>query len=274
MTYNFNSQILYQLPPELETAQRAIYYGDGLFETIRMFDGQLPFLRQHLDRLFGGLNALGMLIPPSWTPDFFEREIRKLTSRSARIRLSVWRLPGGLYFPEHNDPVFLISSASLPEASFTWRQEGVRLGICETVRLPVDSFSSFKTLNAPRYVAAAREARGKGWDDGLLLNAFDRIAEATSSNLFWKESAEWYTPPLSEGCVAGTMRAHVAQLIRATGATLLEKPLLPDHLVRAQEIFLTNAIQGIVPVRIFAGNTPGSESSRTLFEKLIHSVSG
>lgn len=272
MAVNLNSTILSQLPPELAGAQRALFYADGLFETIRVFEGRIPFLDKHLQRLFAGLTALGFDLPDEWNARFFHEEITKIAPPNARVRLAVWRSAGGLYFPENNTPQFLITANALENAHFQWLEEGVSLGVCESVRLPVDSFSNFKTLNAARYVVAAREARMQGWDEGLLLNSAGRIAEATSSNVFWWEGEKLCTPPLAEGCVAGILRATLLELAAAQNTDFFEKPLLPDAVSHADEIFLSNAVRGIVPVRIFAGRQFGHSRSKELFRKLLAEI--
>ncbi|MFN8301313.1 MAG: aminotransferase class IV [Saprospiraceae bacterium] len=268
MNFNLNAKLLSHLPPELELAQRAVFYGDCLFETIRMFDGSLLLLDRHLERLFSGLKALGYQVPDHWSVRFFAGEIGKIAGGNARIRLTVWRSPGGLYYPENSTPQFLITASELNSSQLIWREEGIRLGICETVRLPIDDFSRFKTLNGARYVAAALEARSSHWDDGLVRNTAGRIAEATSSNVFWWEKECLFTPPLAEGCVAGTMRDLIIRAAGETEQVAVEKMLPEDVISEADEIFLTNAIQGIVPVRIFAGKSLPHDRTRLVFDKI------
>ena len=94
---NFNGEVLTEVPMAL--GNRAMMYGDGLFETIRMFDDQLPFLPLHWERLNRGLQVLGMTVPSNWSVDFFEDEIRKIIQGNARIRLNVWRAAGGFFTP-------------------------------------------------------------------------------------------------------------------------------------------------------------------------------
>lgn len=269
MPVNFNTKILPELPAALAEAQRALFYADGLFETLRVFDGRMPLLHRHWSRLFAGGQALGYDLPPAWNANFFEREINEVATQNARVRLTVWRSPGGLYFPENNAPQFLITAEPLKKSVFEWPFEGLTLGICESVQLPLDAFSNFKTLNAARYVAAAREARARGWDDGLLLNPLGRVVEATSSNVFWWEGDTLFSPPLGEGCVAGVMRGWLLEQSEKEGISCHEIAVTPEELSAADEIFLTNAVRGIVPVRIFAGRELGHARTRELFDSVF-----
>lgn len=268
MAVNYNGQHFRELPEHLVPVSRAIFYGDMLFETIRVFDDRLPFLDRHWSRLEAGLRAMGFVLPAHWNAAFFERQIRTVATTNARVRLSVWRAPGGLYLPENNDPQFLISSLPLEQNQYAWPETGLVLGVSDRVRLPVDTLSNFKTLNAPRYIAAAHEARDCGWDDALLLNCAERVCEATSSNVFWWEGSTLCTVPLSEGCVAGVFRAELLEIVRSKGFVIQEIPVTFANLQAADEIFLTNAIRGIVPVRIFAGKTLANLKTKRLFDTL------
>jgi len=269
---NFNARVLDKHPEFLEQTQRALFYGDALFETIRVFDGKTPLLTRHWGRLSAGLRSLGFEIPSGWSTSYFEKEILRISPKNARVRLTVWRSPGGKYAPVDNTPQFLITAEAMSEAQLMWPKNGLELGLCQSVLLPVDAFSNLKTLNAPRYVAASREAQANHWDDALLLNAHGRVCEATSSNVFWWEGDLLCTVPLSEGCVAGVFRAFVLETASGLGIQIVEKAATPETLLAAAEIFLTNAVRGIVPVRIFAGQSRPSTQTSRLFSQLEHAL--
>jgi len=264
-----NGQVLKDIPEPLEQVQRALFYGDVLFETIRIFSGEMPLFAPHCERLSTGLSAMRISIPPEWDADFFRREILRIAPENARVRLSVWRSPGGRYVPINDSAQYLITAEKIDNDRFEWLDNGVNIGISHSVRLPVDDYSGFKTLNAPRYVMAACEAQNNGWDDALLLNMHGRVCEATSSNVFWWKNDTICTIPLSEGCVAGVFRSFLLGLVRRVGECLVvEKAVTPEDLMAADEIFLTNAVRGIVPVRIFAGQNRTSVRTKHLFNLL------
>jgi branched-chain amino acid aminotransferase len=270
---NYNTQLLNSLPDGMADVERGLFYGDALFETIRVFDGRIPLMAYHWDRLSAGLNAMGYVLPLDWSGLFFKNEILRVASSNARVRLTVWRGPGGLWVPENHEPRFLITHAALQSAQYEWLEFGLVVGLCESVRLPVDSFSSFKTLNGPRYIAAAREAHGRGWDDGIVLNAYDRISESTTSNVFWFEGDVLYTPPLSDGCVTGTLRKLLLLLRAEDGLPVREKPATFATVLDADELFLTNAVRGIRWVRKLEGKVYDHTKTRALFEKVVAAIS-
>ncbi|MDX2279146.1 MAG: aminotransferase class IV [Saprospiraceae bacterium] len=273
MALNFNGLLLDQWPAELWAVQRGLYFGDTFFESIRVLNGRIPLLEAHWERLLGGLKAMDYQIPSEWTIPFWEKEILRVTrSPNARVRLTVWRTPGGYYFPENDQAQFLITALPLESAQFEWSNEGLKTGLIKSVRLPVDAWSGYKTLNAARYVAAAKEAHSMGWDDGIILNAYERVCEACSSNVFWFEGSVLCTPPLSDGCVTGTMR-KILLLLRAQKALpVQEKAATFATLLAADELLLTNAIRGIRWVREFEGKVYEHHKTKALFQEMVDTM--
>lgn len=241
---NINGNTAPEWPPEWAAAHRALYYGDGLFESIACIDGRMPLFEKHIDRLFRGLSFLGIDLPPHWNLKFFETEcLKTLPSVRARIRISVWRTRGGLYRPHDNSPFYFIESQTVDYQPLETQPTLALVGVGRQIRLPIDAFSHLKTLNAGRYVAAAREAAAQGWNDMLLLNSRDRVCEAVGGNVFWIKEGVWHSPPLSEGCIAGVMRAHLFEKY-----SVVESVATIESLANADRLFLTNAVRGILPV--------------------------
>jgi branched-chain amino acid aminotransferase len=249
--------------------QRALYYGDALFESIRIFEGRIPMWHLHWERLKEGMRLLGMLAPPEWSESFFMEEIKKMNLMNHRLRLMVWRSAGGLYLPLNHGAGFMMVAQELESPQFEWSANGVVLGVCDGVRLPVDRFSNIKSFNTARYVQAAMEAQQNGWDEAVILNAYDRVCETSSSNLFWIRQGRVYTPPASEGCVTGTLRKI---LLRSTVKGLdsfEEKICVVGALMEADEIFITNAVRGLRPVREFNKKSFKIEKSNLIHAYLI-----
>lgn len=265
---NLNGQLLSALPESFALLQRAAFYGDGLFETVRAFEGQVPFWPLHWERFSNGLKVLGFEVPSQWTADYFEKTIIKLSPGNARVRLTVWRSPGGLYLPTDNTPQFLVTAEPLQSGSFEWLGAGLELCLCETVRLPVDSLSGIKSLNGARYVAAAREARAKGADDAIVLNTHGRVCEATGSNVIWLVGDIVFVPPHFDGQIKGTLSELLCTLLRKDGWEVREKPALVDDILGADELLLTNSIRGIRWVHKFEGKVFGHEKGLHFFHLL------
>ena len=103
----------------------------------------------------------------------------------------------------------------------------------------------FKNIHAQIYIQAAIYAQEKNIGDVLVLNSDDNIIEATSSNVFLVSGGDLYTPKLSSGPVGGVMRATIINLAISMGIKVFECNLTPQELLKADEVFLTNAVQGI-----------------------------
>jgi branched-chain amino acid aminotransferase len=251
MQLNINGIIQnWPITEEFETI-RGLYYGDALFETIRVFDDCIPFLDKHLARLFKGMEAVRFIKPNNWNKEFFEKEILKIAPSNARVRLTVWRKQGGKFLPENNNVHFIIESSELTQSKFSHENNFVTIKKSQRVILVCDAFSNFKTLNAPRYVAAAIEAKELNLDDVIIPNMYGRVGECSSSNIFMVKKNKIITPLLSEGCVDGVLRQIILEIGKKSGFEVIEKSVTFAALKKADEVFLTNSIRGIVSVKAF-----------------------
>ena len=244
---NHNGQLISEDAMFLNAQNRVFRYGDGLFESIRVVEGQIPFLEQHLSRLKKGMQLLQYEFPEEYTSDFFEREISKLTRQEGnhRLRLTVYRQDGGFYAPQSNAPLFLIQSSPHFTAQFDLNKKGLHLGIYDQQRLPCIPLSNIKSCNALPYVLAGQWLARQDFDECLLLNQYGRIAECSIGNLFLVKGQELWTPPLSEGCIEGVMRAILLDLAPSLNLKVNIQPISIDDLLSANELGMTNAIRGI-----------------------------
>lgn len=229
---------------------RSLRFGDGLFETM-FWDGyQIRNENFHLDRLFHSLSILHFDFTSGFTRQFISEEIHRLClnnapEEKARIRLNAFREDGGLLLPENNRPVFLIESATFPEQN----QSSLRLTIFEAEKKYPGILSNLKTNNYLLFMMALQYAKENGFDDALVLNSSGNCCEAGSSNLFMVLKGIIYTPALTEGCVAGTKRRQLLEQLPSLGFQIKETSIGMPLLFEMEEVFLTNAIRGISPVR-------------------------
>jgi branched-chain amino acid aminotransferase len=239
------------LPPEWALAQRALYYGDALFESMRLSEGVVPLLQNHVARLLSGLKQIGVEVPAHWDTAFFGEQIAALGLTHGRIRLMVWRSTGGLYLPTDHGAQFLLHLEATEQGGWLGAPARLRVTVARRVQLPTDAYSGLKSFNTARYVQAAREAQERGFDDALLLNAHEQVAEATASNLFWCKQGVWHTTPLSSGCVAGVMRQWLMTALQQQGLPVREQTVTAPELLEADAMVLSNAVRGLMPVGTF-----------------------
>lgn len=244
---NFNGTILPADTPLYHTGNRAFRYGDGIFETIRVFEGKIPFLPLHFNRLLSGLQLLKFEIPEIYSTHFFETEIQKLVDGKGnhRIRLTVFRSDGGFYLPLDNRPQFLIESEMLEHSKFILNETGLKTALFENIRLPVYPFSNIKTCNALPFVLASIFCKENGLGDCFLLNHSGFLAGSSNANIFLIIENAVLTPALAEGCVDGTMRKAIISIAKNEGFVVKETRLNISDIHRSEEIWLSNAIQGI-----------------------------
>lgn len=256
--------------PIFNFKNRGLKYGDGLFETIRKMDGKCPYLSLHLKRLRKGMKALGMDNINHFSTPTIKKQINRLTANypNARIRLTVFRKAGGWYTPVQNEADYFIEYQPLSSGTYDWT-EGLAVGICPTVQIPVTSLSGLKTTNALPYILAAQWRQTTLFDDCVLLNTNGNVAEASSSNLFLVNNKTVFTPDDHQGGVNGVMRAAVLQTCKSLKIKVVKTVLSPSDLEGMEEMFLTNAILGIRSIgRIGQFNFKSKEITKKIFSTI------
>lgn len=233
-------------------ANRAFRYGDGFFETIRFEHNRIPLFKYHLQRIEVSNNLF------KFEPSTFSfSEIETLISQTFQLnniesgiaRVTIFRSGEGRYTPLQNEMHFLIEVTEQTFGSYFSLLKEV--GISTQIVLHAHSFSHIKTLNALPYVFAAMEAKENNWNECLLTNTNNEIAEGTWSSLVWMEENQPYTPPLSSGCVDSTMKNVLKEMLQTQGKVLKEKNCQLSNLQQAHEVWLLNATRGIQAVSHF-----------------------
>jgi branched-subunit amino acid aminotransferase/4-amino-4-deoxychorismate lyase len=252
---------------------RAFCYGDALFETIHCLGTAPQFLENHWLRLSEGIRVLKMKPEKEFTKDYITYYIEKLLNKNryfkgARIRLIIHRNEGGLYSPEHDTISWLMESTPLESEKFELNTKGLVVDIYDGVHKPVSILSNLKTTNALVFVLAGIYRRENQLDDCFILNQYGRITESVSSNIFLVFENNLITPPLTEGCIAGTMRHTILSVAGDAGYQVEERGVLEKHLLEADEVFITNAIQGINWVSAYRGKRYFNFVSRKLLSKI------
>ena len=227
---------------------RGFTLGDGLFETVLADRGRLVLWDQHLQRLCGACDVLGL---PGPDLALCETEARAalaaagLTDARAAIRLTWSAGPGGrgLDRPAPPQPRLVVTAAPSP-----LDQSPVALFTSSVRRNAGSPVSRLKTLSYLDNVLARREARAAGADEALMLNAEGHLACAGVANLYWVESDRLFTPALSCGVLDGIVRDALM-----TELEIAEVAAPREALDRADAIFLSNSLMGVRPVHRLDG---------------------
>lgn len=266
---NLNGKITERAQTGLPADNGAFRYGYGLFETMLVKDGGIQLKDLHWERLFDGLRQLYFEVPKLLTPTLLENEVMRTVQKNqgghlCRVRLQMYAAGGGLYGLESKSPGFLIECFPLEPEAILINENGLHIGLAEGLNKSMDSLSNLKSCNALIYAMAARQAKAHKWNDALICNTHGNIIESTIANIFWVKDDVVYTPPLSEGCVAGVMRHYILSKIPVT-----EKKLLLIDILAADEVFLTNAIKRIKWVCSIADVEYGASKSISIYNSIF-----
>lgn len=253
--FNYNGRFFQEGTPVITPDSRALRYGDGLFETMKMVNGSIRLKEDHFERLFHGMEMLEFDRPSHFTAAFLENEITALAKKNghdkaARIRLMVGKGDGSLQEAPHQLPDFIIQTWHLKNSTGL-NPEGLRVDVYPHARKSCDTLANIKTNNFLPYSLAAIHAQKNNLNDCLLLNHKERICDSTIANIFAINGTSLITPALSEGCIAGVMRKHIIKNSSYVNMHVEEGGLTPEALENADEVFLTNAISSLRWIKQF-----------------------
>jgi 4-amino-4-deoxychorismate lyase len=243
----------------LDSSDRGIQYGDGLFETMRVCGARIRLLELHLERLYSGLERLDL---PAPAPRGLRAELEAIAARRREgvVKLIVTRGTGlKAVRPGYRPSGFeratrIVTLHALPPAQRQADPDAaVRVRLCRTPLSVNPALAGLKSLNRLDSVLARSEWRDARVWEGLMGDADGHWLCGTMSNLFLRRGSLLTTPALDRGGVAGVMRRWVLQ--RAAGLQLgvREKLVSWRDLQSAEEMFMTNAVVGVKSVRSLQG---------------------
>ena len=235
--------------PAVSAADRGLQYGDGLFETMSVRQGRIVLLERHLARLTRGCERLGIGSVPA-------AQLRRELQRAADdpdvgvVKLILTRgVQARGYRPDPQTlPTRIVTAYPAPAYPADWARVGVQLHVCALRLSEQPRLAGLKHLNRLEQVLARREWSERVAQEGLLLDVASCVVGGTMSNVFARIDGQLVTPSLERCGVAGVMREAVLALAASRGITCQQRELPFTELLRAREVFLTNALIGIWPV--------------------------
>lgn len=233
-------------------------HGDGLFETIRIYDGVAVFLADHLARMRRSARELGVpaeanLAPvPSGVRDLLLR----CRPRSASMRISLSWEGGFISRPDAGCRVTLLLREYVPPDARVLAR-GVALVVWPWRRAAGNPAHRHKTLSYAENMAARRLAAKARAFDALFVNDRGHVAEGTATNVFIVERGRLLTPNLEEGLLPGITRKHIITIARQIGVTVRERPFPVERMLAADEAFVANSLSEVVAVSSIDGRRAG-----------------
>jgi len=248
-----NGRFLPEHRAHISISDHGFLYGDGVYETLRVEQGQPQFLNEHLKRLAHARRRLQLR--SSWSDTQLRAFIAKTIDfnklRSAAVRLTLTRGPGPHGFDPHGcfTPTLLITARPFSGYPERLRRRGLTLAVVQTRRNNRDSTPpGVKSISCLNGVLAKMESKSMKADEALLLTHDGKVAEGSVSNIFMVKKGVLSTPRLDGNQLPGVTRAQVCRLARRLKIPLRERALKLADLFAADEIFLTNALMGVMPV--------------------------
>ncbi len=271
---NYNGHIISIYEPVVSFANRAFRYGDALFETIRVINGKPMFLADHIRRIKVGMTILRMNVPPDFSVDNIARIISDLIKENklvndVRVRLTIFRNEGGFYTPQVNDISFLVETEDLGlKNGYNLNENGYNVEVFHDIKKSKNKLATLKTGNALLYVLAGIYKKDIKMDDCLIINEDGNICESISSNIFIVKNGALYTPSLAEGCVEGVLRKQIINIAQQNRILCYEIALAFNTMMNADEVFLTNAVQGVRWIGQYKTKNYVNKTSTFFTEKL------
>ena len=242
----------------ISVMDHGLLYGDGIFEGLRFYEGEIYELDAHLDRLLDSARAISLLIPLQRQEILTALDNAVLASGLADgyIRLLVTRGEGSLGLDPAScaRPRIIIIVDELAMVSPAVLTQGATLIISSVRRLQADQIDSrIKSLNYLNQILARLEANAAGADEAVMLNDQGRIAEGTADNIFIVKNGNLLTPPLCEGSLAGITRSAIIACAQQARIEVQEAPLSAYDLYTADECFLSGTGAELIPVKEVSG---------------------
>lgn len=223
----------------------ALLYAEGLFETFLAIDDQVVFSEEHLNRLYRGASVIDLRIPVarSTLSRWMKATLCAHPDRVKKLRLTITSGEAARWVGIQGKPqvILSVSPHKLPTRPF-------RLKVSDW-KVDQDSiFRRIKTISYAIHAAALKQARQAGYDDALLLNENNAVAEVTSANIFWVRKGRIFTPPLSAGCLEGTTRERVLIEARRARLPIVEKSERLSAMLKADEVFISSSLKLVIGV--------------------------
>ena len=229
---------------------RGLAYGDGCFTTALIINSEVVMIAQHLKRLEQQSQQLGL---PKFDSSTLEKTIGKISSGIdiGIVKVIITCGSGGRGYSRlgAEQVKVIVSLHDYPKFYPQWQRHGISVGISEQKLGINPMLAGLKHLNRLEQVMLRVELDKRPEDDLLISDINDNVVECCSANVFWLKAGQWHTPTIATAGVAGLMRANI----------LLKQPnIQQDNYSLAQldnidAMFISNAILGIVPVKIFNG---------------------
>ncbi|MEX2414773.1 MAG: branched-chain-amino-acid transaminase [Paenibacillaceae bacterium] len=242
-----------------ENAKVSVYdhgflYGDGIFEGIRIYNGNIFKCKEHLDRLYDSAKSIMLNIPLTYDEmqQALVESVRRNELSNGYIRLVISRGPGDLGLDPRRSPkanvIIIVEQLSIYSADAYI--DGLKIVSVSTRRNVPDALNpKIKSLNYLNNILVKIQANLAGVGEALMLNAQGYVAEGSGDNIFIIKNGVLTTPPCYIGALEGITREAIMVIARREGYTVKEEPFTLHDVYVADEVFLTGTAAEVIAVR-------------------------
>ncbi len=273
-----NGKIISDTEGHISLKDRGFLYGDGVFETLRSYNGTPFKLAEHLERLQS--SAKKLKIPFEYTIKELSKSVKELLKVNnipdAYIRITLSRGIGnnGLGINDNFESTLLIQSKSFVPYAKDLYKEGMSLNVSMARRSTSCPISCHKTTNLLTSILLKEEAKGKSAHDSIVLNTDGYVAECIVSNVFIVYNKNVITPSLDTNILPGITRETVLDICKDNGISASEDRFRIETLTNADEVFLTNSLMEIMPVAEVERNKIGKTIPGEITSQLMNIYKG
>ena len=235
---------------DVAIADRGFNFGDGHFTTIKIAAGQALLLDLHLARLQQACAALAIEFT-QWNELLAVITQQALVLRGGVLKVTITRGEGGRGYSTLgcSRANWFLQHRSIPAQYSDWAREGIELMLCEYQQTVNPALAGLKTLNRLDQVMIKQELDANGMNDGLVCSTDGYVIETSVANVFWVIGDKVYTPSTERSGVEGVMKTHISNLLNKLGFSLKTGDYTISNVLTADEIFITNSVMEVVPVK-------------------------
>lgn len=275
-----NGKFFDKADAKISVYDHGLLYGDGVFEGIRVYDGKIFRLKEHVERLFESARAIKLEIPLSHAQmmEAIQSTVNINDKRNGYIRPVVTRGAGylGLDPRKTSDPQVIVIVDDIVMYPPELYENGMEIATVSTIRNhPAALSPRIKSLNYLNNIMAKIEGQLSGCLEVLMLNHKGEVAECSGDNIFLVKHGNLRTPPIDAGILEGITRGAVLELARKAKLPVQEIALTRHDVFSADECFLTGTAAEIIPVvkcdgRVIGNGKPGpvTKQLREAFHRL------
>ena len=273
-----NGKIISDTEGHISLKDRGFLYGDGIFETLRSYNGTPFKLAEHLERLQSSAGKLK--IPFEYTIEELSKNVKELLKVNnipdAYIRVTLSRGIGnnGLGINDNFESTLLIQGKPFMPYAKELYKEGMSLNVSKARRSTSCPISCHKTTNLLTSILLKEEAKEKSAHEAIVLNTDGYVAECIVSNVFIVYNKNVITPSLDTNILPGITRETVLDICKDNGISASEDRFRIETLTNADEVFITNSLMEIMPVAEVEGNKIGKTIPGEITSQLMNAYKG